>query len=66
MMEAVVLEPRTKSEARFVLDFAKRTGISARIFDPEEVEDRVMVALIEEGMKTQSVSRDEIMNALKR
>ena len=36
-METLIIEPRTKSEARFVRDFTKRTGIPARTL--EEIED---------------------------
>ena len=36
-MDALVIEPRTKSEARFVKDFTKRIGIPAKTL--EEIED---------------------------
>jgi len=64
-MEAVVIKPRTKSEISFLLDFAKRIGASAKAIDTEEIADARMVALIEKGLKTPSVSRSEIMKALR-
>ena len=63
-MEAVVIQPRTKSDLRFLMDFAKRIGVSAHTVDAEELTDARFVSLIEQGLQTPSVSRDEIMNAL--
>jgi len=65
-MEAVVIKPRSKSDMRFILDFAKRIGVSAQTIDASDLADAHFVSLIAEGMKTPSVSRDEIMEALKR
>ena len=65
-METVVIKPRTKSDVRFLLDFAKRSGFNARTINTlEDFEDECLVALIEEGLKTPSVSMEEVMNALK-
>ena len=64
-MEAVVIQPRTKSDLRFLMDFAKRIGVSAHTVDAEELTDAHFVSLIEQGLQTPSVSRDEIMNALR-
>ena len=64
-MEAVVIRPRTKSDIRFLLDFAKRIGVSAKTIDTEEIADARMVALIEKGLKTPSVSRSEVMKTLR-
>ena len=36
-MDTLVIEPRTKSEARFVRDFTKRLGIPAKTL--EEIDD---------------------------
>ena len=36
-MDVLVIEPRTKSESRFVKNFTKRIGIPARTL--EEIED---------------------------
>ena len=64
-MEALVIEPRTKSDARFLRDFSKRIG--AEVIEPEEwLEDMFLGRLIEEGLKEPSVSREEVMQALRR
>ena len=65
-MEAVVIKPRTKSDVRFLLDFAKRIGASAKAVNTlEDFEDECLISLIEEGLKTPRVSMEEVMNALK-
>ena len=64
-METVVIRPRRKSDIHFLLDFAKRIGAPAKAIDTEEIEDVRFVSLIEEGLKTESVSRSEIMQALR-
>jgi len=63
-METVVIKAGSKSDARFLLDFAKRIGASAKSFHSEELEDVFLISSIESGLKTESVSRDEIMMAL--
>ena len=64
-MDTVVIKPRTKSDVRFLLDFAKRIGVSAKAIDTKEIEDAHFVSLIEKGLKTESVSRSEVMKALR-
>jgi len=48
------------------LDFAKRIGVSAKTIDTEEIGDIQLVSLIEEGLKTESVSRSEIIKTMKK
>ena len=64
-METVVIEARTKSDARFLKNFSKRIG--ARVIDSDELlENMVLGRLIEEGMKTPSVDRSEVMEFLRK
>jgi len=65
-METVVIKTRTKSDVPFLLDLAKRIGASAKAIDTEEIEDKYLLSLIEKGLKTESVSRNEIMKVLKK
>ena len=64
-MESVVIKPHSQSDVRFLLDFAKRIGVPAKVINTEEIEDARFVSLIEEGLKTDSVSRNEVMKALR-
>ncbi|MCL2727969.1 MAG: hypothetical protein FWD56_06265 [Bacteroidales bacterium] len=63
-MEVVVIAPRTKSDLRFIMDFAKRIGVSAQTIDSEFLADARFVSLIDAGLQTQSVSRNEVVEAL--
>ena len=65
IMETVVIKANTKSDANRLLDFSRQIGAVARIIDTDELADARLAALIEEGLKTPSVSRAEIMNHLK-
>jgi len=64
-MEAVLIQPRSKSDTRFIMDFARRIGVSAHTIDAAELADAHFVSLIEKGLQTPTVSRDEVMNALR-
>ena len=64
-METVVVETRTKSDARFLKNFSKRIG--ANVIDSDELlEDIALGRLIEEGMKTPSVDRSVVMEFLQK
>jgi hypothetical protein len=40
-METVIIKTRTKSDTRFLLDFAKRIGVSAKVEKTEDAEDTI-------------------------
>jgi hypothetical protein len=63
-MEAIVIEVKNENDVKFWLKLAKKTGTKARAIDTEELEDSKLAALIEKGMKTESVSRESIMEIL--
>jgi hypothetical protein len=65
-MDTVVIKARNKSEIKFWLELAKKTGNKAKAINTEELEDSALVFVIEKGMKTTDVSRDSVMNALKK
>jgi transcriptional/translational regulatory protein YebC/TACO1 len=64
-METVVIKAHTKSDARFFLNLAKRIGAATKTINTEEIEDIRLATLIERGLTTGSVSRNEIMKALR-
>jgi len=63
-MEAVVIEVKNDADVKFWLNLAKKTGAKARSIDTEVIEDLILADLIEKGMKTKSVSRESVMDAL--
>ena len=63
-METLVIEPRTKSDARLLRNFAKRMG--ADIIEPVDLlVDRAICRLKEEDLLTPDVSESEVRKALK-
>ena len=65
-METIIIETRNKSDIKFWLDLAKKTGAKAKAVNTEEIEDLALAKLIEKGMKKGNVSRSNIMKALGR
>ena len=76
-MDTIVIEAPAKSDVRDMPNFSKRnvtvvnSKVAKNLCDDarfvsliEELEDTVLVSLIEEGLKTPSVSRERIMNIL--
>lgn len=63
-MEAIVIEVKSNSDAKFWLNLAKKTGTRAKSINTEDIEDSKLASLIERGMKTDSVSRKSVMESL--
>ncbi len=63
-MEAIVIEVKNEADAKFWLKLAKKTGASAKSINTENLEDAKLAGLIEKGLKTKTVSRESVMEAL--
>ena len=63
-METVLINVENKSDIAFLVSLAKKLGMSAKPLTHSEVEDWKLAQKIDAGMKTQSVSRNEVMKAL--
>jgi hypothetical protein len=63
-MDAVIIEIKDKKDAQFWLNLAKRTGNRAKSISTREMEDAGLSLLIKEGMETDDVSRESVMEAL--
>lgn len=63
-METVLINVGKKSDITFLLSLAKKLGMPAKALSHAEVEDWKFAQKIEAGMKTPSVSRNEVMKAL--
>jgi len=63
-MEAIIIEVQSEADIKFWLNLAKKTGTRAKSIDTENLEDARLADLIEKGMKTQSVSRERVMESL--
>ena len=64
MMETVLINVDKKSDLPFLLSLAKKMGMSAKALTHAQVEDWKLAQEIEKGMKTSSVSRQDVMKAL--
>jgi len=62
-MEALVIEPKTKENARFLRNFPKRTGANA--IDDKHFWDKVSRRLKEEDLLDPDVSESKVIAALK-
>jgi hypothetical protein len=63
-METVLINVEKKSDLAFLLSLAEKLGMSAKALTKTEVEDWKLVQKIETGMKTTTVSRNQVMKAL--
>jgi hypothetical protein len=65
-METVLINVKKKSDKAFIISLAKKLGMSAKALTHAQVEDWKLAQKIEAGMKTSTVSRSEVMNALRK
>jgi len=65
-METKIIETKNKSDIKFWLNLAKKTGAKAKSVNTEDIEDTALAKLIEKGMNKKNVSRSIIMKALGR
>ena len=63
-METVIINADKKSDITFLINLAKKLGMTAKALSHAEVEDWKLAQKIEQGMKTSNVSRAEVMKAL--
>ena len=63
-MEAVLISTENKSDLTILISLAKKLGMSAKTLSQTDIEDWKFAKKIEAGMKTQKVSRAEIMKVL--
>ncbi len=63
-MDTIVIKAKSKSDLKFWLELAKKTGTEAKTISTEDLEDVMLANLIEKGLSTPSVSRSSVMKAL--
>jgi hypothetical protein len=65
-MDAIIIELKDKTDARFWLELTKKNGNRARSLNLDDIEDFGLDLLIEKGMKTENVRRESVMKALEK
>lgn len=63
-MQTILINTEKKADATFIINLVKKLGLSAKELSISEMLDWQLAQQIEKGMKTSSVSRNEIMSAL--
>lgn len=63
-METIVVNGDDSADMKLLLTLAKKLGLSVRKLTNSEAEDLNLVQQIKEGMKSEDVSRADVMKAL--
>lgn len=63
-MESIVINPRTKIEAKIITDLLEKMNISSKIITDEEKEDLGLLMMMKETDRNEKVSRDEVIKKL--
>jgi hypothetical protein len=63
-METVIVSGKDKSSMKLLLELAKKLGIKSKPLSKQEIEDWVLAKKIEEGLKSETVSKESVVKAL--
>ncbi|HEY8928784.1 MAG TPA: hypothetical protein VIM55_06320 [Mucilaginibacter sp.] len=64
-MESIIINPKTKNEAKFITALLEKMNISSKVITDEEKEDMGLLKLMEEVDRSDKVSFEEVMQKLK-
>ncbi|MBV6477752.1 MAG: hypothetical protein HGGPFJEG_00496 [Ignavibacteria bacterium] len=65
-METVILNSKSKSDIKLLVDLAKKIGIKTRVLSESEIEEIGLSFAIEEGRTKQYVNTDKYIKKLRR
>jgi hypothetical protein len=65
-METIVVSGKDSANMKLLLTFAGKLGLSVRNLSATDAEELNLAVLIKEGMRTEDVSRAEVMKALEK
>lgn len=63
-MQAVIIQSKSKSNLKLLLELAKKLGMSSRALKKEEKEDIGLLKAMEEGKSSGRVSEKSVFEAL--
>ena len=63
-METVIVSGKDKSSMKLLLDLAKKLGIKSKPLSRQEIEDWLLAKKIEEGLKSETVSKNSVVKVL--
>jgi hypothetical protein len=65
-MSGLIITASNKTDLKLFSDLAKRIGVNVKLLSDEEILDLGLLKAMEEGRKTRFVSKERIMNKLKK
>jgi len=63
-MKSVIINAKNKADLTLLMSLAKKLGMTMKTLSDSEIEDWRFAQKIEKGMKTSSVTKEEVMKAL--
>jgi hypothetical protein len=63
-MKTVIVSGKDKSSMKLLLELAKKLGIKSKPLSKQEIEDWLFAKKIEEGLKSETVSKESVVKAL--
>ncbi|MEI6823777.1 MAG: hypothetical protein WCL51_17750 [Bacteroidota bacterium] len=63
-MEAILIQPKNKSEFKFLVAMLKKLNVNIKTLDIEDKEDLGLVELMKQADRSQKLTRDEVMAKL--
>ena len=63
-MESIVINPKSKDEAKIITDILEKMNISSKVITDEEKEDMGLLIMMKESDRNEKVSREEVMRKL--
>jgi hypothetical protein len=65
-METVIVSGKDKSSMKLLLELAKKLGIKSKSLSKQEIEDWLLAKRIEEGLKSDTVSKESVVKVLEK
>lgn len=63
-MNAILLEGESNKNVKLILNLANKLGVKAKKISSVQLEDHILAMKIEDGMKTKTVNKLDILSAL--
>ena len=63
-MEAILIQPKNKTEFKFLAAMLKKLNVNTKTIDIDEKEDLGLIELMKQADRSQKVSREEVMQKL--
>jgi hypothetical protein len=63
-MKSVIINAKNKADLTLLMSLAKKLGMTMKTLSNSEIEDSHCAQKIEKGMKTPSVTKEEVIKAL--